>query len=215
MGRNTEKLGTTRRTAGPYKRNRPSVAFDDDDLLNDADDASVVEEEDDDQDSMSEMLTMLKEFEKRKATKTTSRSAAFQNKKHAMFTEARSNVDAIVTDGIAYIEQYKASLAQMHARELTKEKQLDELSLVFRGYEETIRSALSLYPPFFEDLSHRRARIIDDASAMLESHSNGRQYSRRKLLANAKARFDEGLENQRTAADATALIKHYKSLLLS
>lgn len=67
----------------------------------------------------------------------------------------------------------------------------------------------------------------------VESHSAGRHQSRRRLIKQAKARIDEEQENQRVsvrpllpawmsnmrhaqiATDASALIRHYKALLLS
>ncbi|OBZ65712.1 hypothetical protein A0H81_14345 [Grifola frondosa] len=84
-----------------------------------------------------------------------------------------------------------------------------------RSHDDCVRTLLGHYPALVEDLSHRRANQINEASAMLESHVAERRHSRRRLIKNAQARMDENLEHQKIAADATALIKHYKALLLS
>ena len=76
-------------------------------------------------------------------------------------------------------------------------------------------------------------RLRRDAFPPVEVHTAQRQRSRMKLIKQAKARIDEDMENQRVsleslsfsfkriysrtqiATDATALIKHYKALLVS
>jgi len=173
------------------------------------DDVHDVEE-----DNMAEMISGEPLVLERKASKTSTRSLAF-HKKANLFAGARKNAETILSDGITYIEQYKAILAEMRAQEISKDQQLSEISLLSRGQDDSFRAVMSLFPPLFDDLSHRRAAAINDASVMLESHSSGRQCSRRRLILHAKTRLEDGLEQQRLATDATALIKHYKALLLS
>ncbi|KAI0934769.1 hypothetical protein AcW1_006190 [Taiwanofungus camphoratus] len=164
---------------------------------------------------MMEMLSILQEFQKRKATKTSTRSAAFQSKKNILFAEARRNVDAVVRDGVTFIEQCKAKVIELKAQEVSEDRHFKDLALLWKNHDESVRSLLGLYPSLTEDLSHRRADQINEASVMLEAHAAERQNSRRKLVRNAKAKMDDNLENQKIATDAHALIKHYKALLLS
>lgn len=86
----------------------------------------------------------------------------------------------------------------------------------------TIRAILEQFTPLFEDLSHRRAEVINETSAMrrftraylnnfltysfsggcdalVETHSAERYQSRRKLVKNAKARIEEDHERQRVS----------------
>ncbi|KZT71265.1 hypothetical protein DAEQUDRAFT_724209 [Daedalea quercina L-15889] len=172
------------------------------------------EEEQGDENGMLEMLSMLQEFQKRKASKTSTRSVAFQTKKNALFTEVRKNVDTIVREGAVYIDQCKARLAELKAQEISQEKNLQDLSALWQNQEDTVRSLLKTYPTLIEDLSHRRAAQTNDASEMVEAHAQERQESRKRLIHLAKARADEILERQKLATDATAFIKHYKALLL-
>ncbi|KZT09610.1 uncharacterized protein LAESUDRAFT_512954 [Laetiporus sulphureus 93-53] len=165
---------------------------------------------------MLEMLSMLQQIQKHKASKTSSHSnTAFQNEKTALFSGARKEVETIVHDGVTYIDQCKARIAELRAQETSQDDHFKDLSLLWKNHDECIRGLLGTYPSLIENLSHRRAEYINDASAMLEAHAVGRQRSRRRLVMNARARMDENIENQKLATDATALIKHYKALLLS
>ena len=84
----------------------------------------------------------------------------------------------------------------------------------------------TVYPPFSNVANKRHT------TDTVEEHSAERQQSRRKLIKCAKARIEEDYENQKVcdspatltpmsptvlkiATDASALIKHYKALLLS
>ncbi|GJE87095.1 hypothetical protein PsYK624_031780 [Phanerochaete sordida] len=171
------------------------------------------DEEEEDRE-MLEMVAVLKQFQKRKTTKHTARSAAFLAKKDALFAEARRNAENAVKEGVAYIEQYRAKIADLRAREVSHDACLKDMSL-FSDREAAIKAVLAAFPPLLDDLSHRRAEAINGTSEMLEAHSAERHQSRRRLIKQAKARIDEEQENQRVATDASALIKHYKALLLS
>ncbi|KAH9930749.1 uncharacterized protein B0H18DRAFT_134323 [Fomitopsis serialis] len=180
-----------------------------DEILNDED------EQEGDENGMLEMLSMLQELQKRKASKSSTRSVAFQTKKSALFTDVRATVDTIVRDGAAYIDQCKTRLVELKAQEVSQEKNLQSLSALRKNQEDTVRNLLKTYPTLIEDLSHRRSAQINEASALLEGHAQERQESRKRLIQLAKARADEILERQKLATDASALIKHYKALLLA
>lgn len=168
----------------------------------------------DEQRDMLEMLAVLQQFQKRKSGRGSARSAAFHAKKDALFAEARKNAENAVAEGVAYIEQYRTKIAELRAREAAQDTCLKDASL-FSPREDAVKAVLAAFPPLLDDLSHRRAEAINGTSEMLESHSIERHQSRRRLIKRAKARIDEEQENQRVATDASALIKHYKALLLS
>ncbi|THH29584.1 hypothetical protein EUX98_g4607 [Antrodiella citrinella] len=165
--------------------------------------------------SMLEMISMLQEYQKRKASKTSARATAFQNKKQAIYAEARKNADATVTEGVAYIEHYKKTIIEIKAREASEEQQMRELSTISTSFDDPVEATFSLFALMFDELSHKRATDINEACGTIEKHSADRQLSRRRLIRDAKSRMEEQLEEQRVATDASALIKHYKSLLLS
>jgi len=50
---------------------------------------------------------------------------------------------------------------------------------------------------------------------LMEHIPHFREKSRRRIIKNAKSFLDGAIENQKIAADASVLIKHYKALLLS
>ncbi|KAI0718293.1 hypothetical protein C8Q72DRAFT_149746 [Fomitopsis betulina] len=188
-----------------------TLAMDDDQVDEIQDDQ---EGQEGDENGMLEMLSMLQEFQKKKASKSSSRAIAFQTKKTALFTDARATVDTIVREGAAYLDQYKAGLIALKAQELSQNKHLQELSALWKNQDETVDNLRGMYPSLIEDLSHRRSAQINDASESIEAHAEECQESRKKLIHLAKARADEILERQKLATDATALIKHYKALLL-
>ncbi|KAH9952083.1 hypothetical protein B0H21DRAFT_12919 [Amylocystis lapponica] len=197
---------------------RTSVTFKSFETSEDVPDEMQNEDEDngsgglDEENNMVEMLKMLDEYKKRKAS---TRSVAFQSKKNALFDEARKNASAVVRDGVAQIEQCKTTVAELRSQEISQDKRLNTLLVLWKNQDDIIRTVIAAYPPLIEDLSHRRADQINEASAMLEAHCVERQDSRRRLIKNAKARMDENLESQKLATDANALIKHYKALLLA
>ncbi|KAF9819753.1 hypothetical protein IEO21_01844 [Rhodonia placenta] len=136
-----------------------------DEIEDDTDDVVI---NGDDENGMMEMLTMLQEFQKRKASKTFSRATVFHNKKNALFTDARKNVDAVVRDGMAYIDQCLAKISELKAQETSQENNFKDLSRLWENHEEIIQNLLGTYPTIIEDLSHRRAEQINEASAMCE-----------------------------------------------
>ncbi|KZT27323.1 hypothetical protein NEOLEDRAFT_1191507 [Neolentinus lepideus HHB14362 ss-1] len=177
--------------------------------------ADEVEEDVGENDSVQDMLSMLQELHKRKAAKTSTISTAFQNQKKIIYAEVRKSADAMVQQGFLSSQQCRDQLGELKAQESSYDKVFPDLMHLWKAHDDTVHSLLSLYPSFFDELSQQRSEEIDAASSMLEAHEEERAKSRRRLMKKAKAHLDEGLENQKIATDASALIKHYKSLLLS
>ncbi|KAI8989766.1 hypothetical protein BD414DRAFT_536147 [Trametes punicea] len=163
--------------------------------------------------NMVEMLAMLQEFQKRKATKTSARCAAFQTQKAAMFNEARKKVDDVVRNGAASIEKARATVLELRSQEVSPEAILISLRSLWESQHECVQGLSSSYNAIIEDLAHRRAEQIDEASAMLESQALEREASRKRLLTQARTCIEENIEHQKVATDANKLIKHYKALL--
>ncbi|TFK54623.1 hypothetical protein OE88DRAFT_1653027 [Heliocybe sulcata] len=217
MPRKTANLTDEPKGKPMTRRNKTSTAAvtnDDEDIMH-VEEAGDIEEDAGGDDSVGDMLTMLQELQKRKAAKSSTGSAVFQSQKKSMYAEARRNGDLVVQEGVAYIQQCKEQLKELKSQESSYDIVFPELMQMWKAHDEAVHSLLSLYPPFFDDLSQRRSEEIDAASSMLEAHEEERVKSRRRLMKKAKARLDEGLENQKIATDASALIKHYKSLLRS
>ncbi|KAH9901466.1 hypothetical protein C8Q73DRAFT_246399 [Cubamyces lactineus] len=163
--------------------------------------------------SMAEMLAMLHEFQKRKASKTSARSITFQNQKNALSTNARQTAEKAIRNGAAAIEQARVTILDFKAQEVSQEATLVSLKALLESQDDCVQAVLDNLNGVIEDLSHRRAKQIDDASAMLEAQALARERSRKRLVEHARARIEENLEHQKTVTDASNLIKHYKALL--
>ncbi|KAI0362491.1 hypothetical protein OH77DRAFT_1416759 [Trametes cingulata] len=164
---------------------------------------------------MAEMLTMLQEFQKRKATKTSARSAAFQHAKAALFGDARKRAEHAVRDGTSAIEKARTTIIDLKAKESSQEGILTSLKALWECQDECVQDLLGTLNGVVEDLAHRRAAQINETSAMLEAQVVAREESRKRLLAQASTYIEENIENQRIATDANDLLKHYKALLRS
>ncbi|KAI0723894.1 hypothetical protein C8T65DRAFT_91397 [Cerioporus squamosus] len=182
--------------------------------------------------SLAEMFTVLQElqseltafvvishrddpFTERKASKSSARSAAFQNEKAALFAAARKRAEGAVRTGTTSIEKARTTVAELKAQEASPEAILSKLRALRESHDETVEGLLGHLTGVIEDLSHRRAAQTNESSATLESHPLAREKSRKRLCTFARSQMAQNIENQKLAADASALMKHYKSLLLS
>ncbi|KAI0807768.1 hypothetical protein C8Q74DRAFT_88150 [Fomes fomentarius] len=181
----------------------------------DVDEDEVGEEEEEEDDNMAEMLNILQELQKRKVTKTSTRSVAFHREKAALFNAARKKAEGAVRHGIASVEKARATIVDLKGQETSQEVTFGKLQSLWKEQDECVQRVSGHLTSVIEDLSHRRAAQINESSAMLEAQPSVRDASRRKLFTFANARISENMENQKIAADATALIKHYKALILS
>ncbi|KDQ61151.1 hypothetical protein JAAARDRAFT_173720 [Jaapia argillacea MUCL 33604] len=112
-----------------------------------------------------DLVAVLQEFQKRKAAKSSSRASTLQNKAKAAISQARKNADLAVREGIANIEQFKANLDELKLQETSQDKNIRDLTQLWQAHDTLTRTTLSLYQPFFEDLSCRRAEEVNAASA--------------------------------------------------
>ncbi|KAI1794679.1 hypothetical protein LXA43DRAFT_1059087 [Ganoderma leucocontextum] len=159
----------------------------------------VAGEDDDDADSMIEMLAVLQEFQKRKASKSSARSIAFQKEKEALFAAARKKAEDTVREGMESLDKARALVSELKAREVSQEGALNELKILLGSQDECVQSHLGHLTWLIEDLSHRRAAQIDEASAMLEAQAAAREKSRKRLCGLANARMAENMENQKVS----------------
>ncbi|KAI0748497.1 hypothetical protein C8Q80DRAFT_1172159 [Daedaleopsis nitida] len=179
---------------------KPVVTFQkserDEDIM-DVDDEEGGDEDDAEDESMVEMLTILQELQKRKATKSSARSAVFQKDKAALFAAARHRAEKAVRNGTASIDKARATVADLKAKEVSQEATLRKLKVLWEGHEECVQGLLGHLTGVVEDLSHRRASRIDESSASLEAQSIARGKSRKRLCTMAKLRMAENMENQK------------------
>lgn len=81
------------------------------------------------------MVSMIKEYEKRKTTKTPSRTTAFHTKKSALFEAVRKDADAILRDGIAHVEQFQDRIRELKSQQLSRGALISEIAMTTRGQD--------------------------------------------------------------------------------
>ncbi|EIW60266.1 uncharacterized protein TRAVEDRAFT_77599, partial [Trametes versicolor FP-101664 SS1] len=114
--------------------------------------------------SMTEMLVMLQEIQKRKVSKTSARTVAFQKEKAALFASARQRVDKAVRVGGVSIEKARTTMLDLKAKEVSQEAALTSLKVLWDNQEDCVQDILSNFNGIIEDLAHRRAEQINEAS---------------------------------------------------
>ncbi|EGO21130.1 hypothetical protein SERLADRAFT_410626 [Serpula lacrymans var. lacrymans S7.9] len=131
-----------------------------------------------------------------------------------LFSKARENAVILTKDIDVYADQIHATIEKLFDLHSASQKNIDELMTHFKLLNESFESQLSIYPHFSEDVVSRRIAQSDAAYYTLQAQSAENRKSRMKLMKNTKDRMDESKERQSLAVDASALIKHYKSLLI-
>jgi len=207
-GKSSKKSSRQPRASAPI-----SFTNEDDDSLDEIQNSA--DEDEDEENEGVDMLNIIQEFKKRKAKKTTTGSNTFQNQKAALYAQARQNTYDAARDGNDYLDQALDKMSQIKNQEGSYKKHLKDFLPLYNANDASVQSLLATYPTLLQDLVPRRTEEIDAASTMLMSFPKDRETSRKRLMRNARDQIDEGLENQRVATDAAALIKHYKALLLS
>jgi len=161
------------------------------------------------------VLSLMKEFQKQKAKNASTRSAALQSQKNALFSTARKNAKELVRATNLHVDEALARIIEMKNEEVPYQKCLKDALPLWGTHDETVASVLAVYPPLIDDLFPRRVETINAASYMLENNPVEREKARKKLMKDAYAQLNQNLENERIATDATTLIKHYKALMLA
>jgi len=167
----------------------------------------------DGEDNMMDMLTIMQEYQKMKAIKASSKSNAIQTKKNAIVSSARKEAEALIQEGNSFFETIRATMDELQSQESLSDGILKEVVSLWSEHEDEMHSLLAIFPSLIEDLAPRRTEEVNAASEMLETHPRAREASRRRLIKSAKRNLEAGLEAQKLATDASALMKHYKALL--
>ncbi|CAK5277558.1 unnamed protein product [Mycena citricolor] len=212
--KNTTKRQTgrpTRPTASTSFQSAPEDAFDmiqDDDIAED-DDMDVEGSED-----STEMINrFLAEYNKRQAKKSSARSAAFQTQKKNLYTAARKASKELARDGTACLEEGKAKLLALKQEEVTADQYSKDVIPSWHRVEDSVKELLSVYPAGLEDLFPRRSDAVNAASEMIETNSARRADALAECVEAADAQLYQSKLDEKNAADASRLIKHYKTLL--
>ncbi|KAJ4475684.1 hypothetical protein J3R30DRAFT_581260 [Lentinula aciculospora] len=156
----------------------------------------------------------MKEIQKRQTKKSTILSTAFDNQKKALYGSARKQAKGMSQEGLAYLENLKATLLELKKDEIPVQKYVNEIDPLWKNRETSLASLYELYPSAVDDLFVRRAQVINDASGLLRTNPSKREKALRSFLQNARRELDRSKQREIDATDASKLIKHYKALLL-
>ncbi|KAJ7112448.1 hypothetical protein C8R43DRAFT_152888 [Mycena crocata] len=213
----TPKHATKRRQTTRPTRTTAPVSFKNEDDF-DAIQDDEAEDEDVDMDGGSEdtaeMLNrFMTEYKKKEAKKVSARAAAFQTQKKALYVAARKAAKDLARDGTACLEEGKAKILALKREEVSAEKHRKDVLPLWQSLENSTQGLLSLHPPGIEELYPRRSNIINAASEMLRSNPTTRSAVFAQSVEAADSQLYQSKLDQATAADASRLIKHYKSLL--
>ncbi|KAJ7286211.1 hypothetical protein C8J57DRAFT_660125 [Mycena rebaudengoi] len=166
--------------------------------------------------SRAEMVNkIMAELKKRENKKDSARSAAFQAQKAALFIAARKAAVDLARDGAACFEEGRTKILEMRKEEVSAEKYSKNVVPLWHSVEDCVQALLSIYPTGIEDLFPRRSHLINLASEMLRSNPTNRGEALAECLQTANSQLYQSKMDETIAADASLLIKHYKTLLLN
>ncbi|KAK7034076.1 hypothetical protein VNI00_012507 [Paramarasmius palmivorus] len=221
MGREPKHSVTA--TSGQAKKSarttRPSaaVSFVDDNEDNFMEEAGLEDDKAryDDEDIASDMSKFLQDLRKRQAKKNSASNTAFENQKKAIYAAGRARAQEISRDGIAYLENLKASLLDMRKNEKSYDRYTNDVIPMWNEQDEAVKSLIDSYETAMDNLFPKRAEAIALAAEQLESNPARREHQLKSFLAKAHDEVVRSRQNERIATDASKLIKNVKALLLS
>jgi len=158
-------------TQRPIARSTTAISFvTDDDLIEEAREKEGDEREPTGDSGIEDMgvLSILRDYQKRKSREEAARSAALRLQKNALFAETRRKGNNLVKFGSKHIEDARSTIAVMKTKEQTYETQLNDLTPLLEASDKSLQALLSFYASAIDDLFQRRVHKIDQASAMRE-----------------------------------------------
>ncbi|KAG6828587.1 hypothetical protein H0H92_007377 [Tricholoma furcatifolium] len=165
---------------------------------------------------LEELSRIPKDHRDRQAKMALVKGSAYQTQKKAIYAAARKSAQDVSRSGIAYIRRSENAIAEMQGlrdQEWMQEKAFGDYEQLLSDQESASTSLLSFYPPLVNDIALRRSKEVNAASEMQRSNPSRRETALRNFSKNARVHVEEARQNEQTATDASALLKHYKNLL--
>ncbi|KAJ8594624.1 hypothetical protein M405DRAFT_808689 [Rhizopogon salebrosus TDB-379] len=128
------------------------------------------------------------------------------------FAVARTQSTKLHEDATAHADSVQAALSRM--REEHEANRCD-LSARVQADEEKIHALCAAYSALLDEVVPQRIQTVDSMKAMVQESEVEMRKSRKRLMEKTKARLDYAREKQKLAMDASALVKHYKALILA
>jgi len=172
-------------------------------------DFKVSDDEENTQESAETVHALLQAVEKQQ--KETSRGSAFGKKLQALGDAADGQVLAVQEEARAMLDAAVEELKRMEAEDVDAD--WEEIATMFGRRSESMNEVFDLYDNILGFIGPSRVASIQNCAACLEENKQGRHESRKRLKKKAQGYLQEGMEKQKLATDARALIKGYKALL--
>ncbi|KAH7889622.1 hypothetical protein F5I97DRAFT_559407 [Phlebopus sp. FC_14] len=148
-------------------------------------------------------------------SKTKKSEGSFDSRMNSAFTACRNRSEQVVQEANVYLENFHNELLRLEQLHLQKQSTFQRMIAQTKMNDQSFDDLFSGYRPLLEELAPQRIQALQTAEEMVLDQSAHMRKSRKNIMVDAKRRLDEGKERQRLAADATTLIKHYKSLILA
>lgn len=139
----------------------------------------------------------------------------FESGLNAIFTDARNISVQMVQDAQSYadeIQRVLSHLDKVHSRQISA---CQVMTAQPKTIGERIDSQLSVNSSSLDELTVKRVQLNDTMENNARGHSAHMRKARMRFMRSMQRRLDERREQQQLISDATAFIKHYKSLVLT
>ncbi|KAG9013241.1 hypothetical protein FRB90_006111 [Tulasnella sp. 427] len=206
---NTGKANATRDRVtrkGKLRRQSEEIDMIDTEMVDGASDP--VEES---QESQPQLQAILKAVETEDTSKAQSRATAITRKVSGFADTAHKDIEALRAEAAQMIAHVESQIARMRGEEV--EPDWMQACRSFGDQARNAKVVIAAYDTVLETNGPVRSNIIGDITDALDQNPRIRFKSRKKLMKHAQRHLERGLENQKTATDAKALIKGYKNLL--
>ncbi|KAL1746283.1 hypothetical protein HDZ31DRAFT_62309 [Schizophyllum fasciatum] len=175
-------------------------------------DSGSEKSDDDDDNDADDLRNIFEALQKRQKKKASARTIAFQNQKKALYNAGRKNVQDLFREATQLAENIRAQVADLEEQEISYEQQKDHFASLLKAMDQETEAVLG-FSTTIEDLNARRVTIIDTCSSLVEGRPAQREKALQTFLIKARDQVERSRAEQKSATDAKALIKQYKTIL--
>ncbi|KAF5357823.1 hypothetical protein D9756_001381 [Leucocoprinus leucothites] len=138
----------------------------------------------------------------------------FQSKRRRLYEGARGSIKDLAATCTRLLEQTRTQTLEMKSQELELQNLAKDYQQWDVGQDDAYKQWHKKYHASARELGHSRSIKVDTASKMLNTSSKERKDMLQETLKAARLQMEQSKEREKLATDASALIRHYKSLLI-
>ncbi|KAG9046411.1 hypothetical protein FS837_004504 [Tulasnella sp. UAMH 9824] len=195
--------GTAKANASPQER-----GFVDSDAMED-----ILDEGEEGGGPKRPLQAILQAVEAEDTSRAQSRATAITRKISGYAETAQGELAALKAEAmdLLFAANVENEIARMRGEEV--EADWKTVCSSFGEQARNTKAVIASYDKLLETNGSCRINVIGDITDALDQNPQMRSKSRKKLMKQAQGHLERGIENQKTATDAKALIKSCKSLL--